>query len=452
MFLIILISELYTANLPKEHQKVRNRFITFINNTISLAYNLVILILIVGLFLQCNKKSNEKKTNEIITLAPVKSDTSDNLFLNIPLNNLKMDHGTIAKNQMLSTLLSPYNINGGKLAQLAMHNRDIFDVRKMRSGHEYTILYREDSIKVAEYLAYRQSAYQYYVFNFKDTGSIYSYSLPIDTIEKTFGSKITGSLIQTLIDNGIPGELGFKLSEILAWQVDFFKIRKDDWVKVIYDEYYVHGKLAEIGRIKAVEFSWMGTPYFGFYYHQDADNQYFDDKGKSLRKAFLKAPLDFSRISSRYTLKRFHPVQKIWKAHLGTDYAAPTGTPIKSVGDGLVIEAGYGRGNGNYIKVKHNETYTTQYLHMSKMSPSARRGKTVRQGQIIGYVGSTGLATGPHLCFRFWKNGKQIDPFTVKTPPTIPIKKEHEVAFEKTKTTYIAIFDKIDIQSTEKKD
>ena len=134
---------------------------------------------------------------------------------------------------------------------------------------------------------------------------------------------------------------------------------------------------------------------------------------------------------------------------MGTDYAAPTGTPIKAVGDGVVIEAGYGRGNGNYVKVKHNETYTTQYLHMSKISPTARKGKAVRQGQVIGYVGSTGLATGPHLCFRFWKNGKQIDPFTVKTPPTIPIKKEHEAAFEKTKVAYLDIFNKIDIQTTE---
>lgn len=445
MFLILLISKLYTANLPKEHQKVRNRFITFINNTISITYKFVFVCSAIILFCQCNNRPEEKKRKEIVTLSPIESDTSNHLFLDIPLINLKMQHGIITKNEMLSTLLAPFNINGGLLAQMAMKNRAIFDVRKMRSGHEYTILYKQDSINVAEYLAYRQSAYQYYIFNFKDTGSIYSYTLPIDTIEKTFGSKISGSLIQTLIDKGIPGELGFKLSEILAWQVDFFKIQKDDWVKVIYDEYYVHGKLAEIGRIKAVEFSWMGTAYYGIYYNQDADNQYFDDKGKSLRKAFLKAPLDFSRISSRYTLKRFHPVQKIWKAHLGTDYAAPTGTPIKTVGDGLIIEAGNGRGNGNYVKVKHNETYTTQYLHMSKIATSARKGRTVKQGQIIGYVGSTGLATGPHLCFRFWKNGRQIDPFTVKTPPTIPIKKEHEVAFEKTKTAYLVIFDKIAI-------
>ncbi len=450
MFLLILNSELYSANLPKVHRKVSNRFISFINNTISITYNLFFFVVTIGLFNQCGPNADDKHNKEIITIAPLTSDTVNHVFLDIPLGDLKLYNGIIAKNQLLSHLLEPYGIDGGLLAQMTSENKGIFDVRKMRSGHEYTILYKADSTNKAEYLAYRQSAYQYYIFNFKDSGSIYSYTLPIDTIEKTFGSKISGSLIQTLIDNGIPGELGFKLSEILAWQVDFFKIRKDDWVKVIYDEYYVHGKLAEIGRIKAVEFSWMGTPYYGIYYNQDEDNQYFDDKGKSLRKAFLKAPLDFSRISSKYTLKRFHPVQKIWKAHLGTDYAAPTGTPIKAVGDGLVIEAGYGRGNGNYVKVKHNETYTTQYLHMSKIAPSAKRGKSVRQGQVIGYVGSTGLATGPHLCFRFWKNGKQIDPFTVKTPPTIPIKKEHESAFESTKSKYIAVFNKIVIQTETK--
>jgi murein DD-endopeptidase MepM/ murein hydrolase activator NlpD len=272
---------------------------------------------------------------------------------------------------------------------------------------------------------------------FGDSNYMYMHQLPVDTIERVISAKISGSLIQTLLDKRVPGELGFRLSEILAWQIDFFKIRKDDVVKVIYNEYHVNGKYAELGRIKALEFNWIGTPYYGFYYPQDEVNQYFDDQGKSLRKAFLKSPLDYTRISSRYTLKRFHPVQKIWKAHLGTDYAAPSGTPIRSVGAGIVAESGYGRGNGNYVKVQHNETFTTQYLHMSRIHKAARKGKKVTQGQVIGYVGSTGLATGPHLCFRFWKNGKQIDPFTVKTPPTIPIQEAHRVAFEKSKELYI---------------
>ncbi|HEX6890436.1 MAG TPA: M23 family metallopeptidase, partial [Chryseolinea sp.] len=160
---------------------------------------------------------------------------------------------------------------------------------------------------------------------------------------------------------------------------------------------------------------------------------YFDDEGKSLRKALLKYPIEFTRISSRYTMNRFHPVQKRWKAHLGTDFAAPTGTPIRSVGDGIIDEAQYKSNNGNYVKIRHNGTYTTQYLHMSRIAEGVRAGTRVKQGQTIGYVGSTGLATGPHLCYRFWKNGVQVDALRVELPPSQPVKKDQMEAFDKVK-------------------
>lgn len=410
------------------------RSITFINRSIA---GLYILITFTILLLQScsNEPGNEGPVHEnSADSVTIQKDTSN--YLGIPLAGKRIIQGEIKRNELLANLLQPYKIGGGELSEMSVGFKSVFDIRKIRSGQDYSIIINSND-SAASHFIYNHSPSQYLVMVFGDSNYMFMHQLPVDTVERTISATITGSLIQTLIDKGVPGELGFKLSEILAWQIDFFKIRKDDVVKVIYDEYHVNGKYAELGRIKAVEFVWMGTPYYGFYYFQDGDNQYFDDQGKSLRKAFLKSPLDYTRISSRYTLRRFHPVQKIWKAHLGTDYAAPTGTPIRSVGAGIVIESGYGRGNGNYVKVKHNETYTTQYLHMSRIHKSARKGKKVTQGQVIGYVGSTGLATGPHLCFRFWKNGRQIDPFTVKTPPTIPIQEAHKAAFELVKSQYI---------------
>lgn len=359
----------------------------------------------------------------------------------------KIAHGIIKSGQTLSQILTPYGVSGNLLSKMSIEYREIFDVRKIRHSQPYSIVYKEDSLTNATHFVYRESPWSYVIFQFEDSQSIYRYNLPVDTITKSVGLRIHGSLIETFNKNQISGELGFKLSEILAWQIDFFKIQKDDWVKVIFEEIHCQGEFASIGRIIAVEFNWLGDSYFGINYVQDVDNQYFDQNGKSLRKAFLKAPLDYSRISSRYTMKRFHPVQKIWKAHLGTDYAAPRGTPIRTVGDGIVIESGYGRGNGNYVKVKHNTTYTTQYLHMSRIHPKARKGRSVKQGQVIGYVGSTGLATGPHLCFRFWQNGRQVDPFKIKTTPTIPILDSHKQAFDSIKQLRISALKKIELKN-----
>jgi murein DD-endopeptidase MepM/ murein hydrolase activator NlpD len=226
------------------------------------------------------------------------------------------------------------------------------------------------------------------------------------------------------------------LVDVYAWQIDFFRIQKGDWFKVIYEEKLVDGQPVGVGKILAVQFKHEGRQFQAYYFDQGSGTDYFDEEGNSLRKAFLKAPLNFTRISSRYTPRRFHPVQKRWKAHLGTDYAAPTGTPIQTVGDGVVVEAGYNSGNGNYVKVKHNGTYTTQYLHMSRIAKGMRKGAHVKQGQTIGFVGSTGLATGPHLCFRFWKNGKQVDALKVEIPPSEPIESEHLDTFNQVKERY----------------
>jgi murein DD-endopeptidase MepM/ murein hydrolase activator NlpD len=241
-----------------------------------------------------------------------------------------------------------------------------------------------------------------------------------------------------MVEYGGSPELVDRLVDVFAWQVDFFRIQKGDRFKVIYEEEQVDGEAVGIARIKGGYFEHFDKEYYAVHYDQGSGVDYFDESGNSLRKTFLRAPLNFTRISSRYSGRRYHPVLKRFKAHLGTDYAAATGTPIRTVGDGVVLEATYHKGNGNYVKVKHNSTYTTQYLHMSKIASDVRKGTRVSQGQTIGYVGSTGLATGPHLCFRFWKSGVQVDALKVEVPPSEPIHSKHERTFNYVRDKIIA--------------
>jgi murein DD-endopeptidase MepM/ murein hydrolase activator NlpD len=220
--------------------------------------------------------------------------------------------------------------------------------------------------------------------------------------------------------------LAMSLVEIYAWSIDFFRLQKGDQFSVVYEEEYVDDTTyVGLKRVIASNINHVDNDFYAFPYKNELGfHDYYDEDGRSLRKTFLRAPLDFTRISSRYSGRRFHPVQKRWKAHLGTDYAAPTGTPIMTTADGVVIAAKYTSANGNYVKVRHNGTYTTQYLHMSKIRPGVKNGLHVKQGDVIGYVGSTGLATGPHVCYRFWVNGKQVDPYRQKLPDAEPLTQE----------------------------
>jgi murein DD-endopeptidase MepM/ murein hydrolase activator NlpD len=235
-----------------------------------------------------------------------------------------------------------------------------------------------------------------------------------------------------------------ELSSIYAWTIDFFRIQKGDHFKIVYEEKFVENEFIGIGRVYAALFNHANEDFYAFYFEEEENyGDYFDDEGAALRKAFLRAPLNYSRISSSYSKRRKHPVTGRIKAHLGTDYAAPTGTPILSTANGTVTEARYKRNNGNYVKVRHNSTYSTQYLHMSKIKSGIRPGVYVKQGEVIGYVGSTGLATGPHVCYRFWKNGRQVDPYKQKLPPSKPVKKENLEAYTMLKDSMMNIIQSI---------
>jgi murein DD-endopeptidase MepM/ murein hydrolase activator NlpD len=336
----------------------------------------------------------------------------------------------IHPNQFLADILLPYNISYAEITHLAEKSKKIFDTRKLNSGKNYTLLCLNDSSQRAEFFIYEISTVEFVVYDLRDTMSVYRGSRPTETESRTASGIIYSSLYQTLVDQDLSPALAMELADIYAWSIDFYRIQKEDAFKLIYTVKKVDDEVVGIDEIQAAVFYHFNAPYYAFEFNQGDQTDYFDEEGNSLRKAFLQAPLKFSRISSGFSNRRFHPVQKRYKAHLGTDYAAPSGTPIMTVGDGIVVEAQYKQYNGNYVKVKHNSTYTTQYLHMSKIATGIKPGVRVKQGQTIGYVGSTGLATGPHVCFRFWKNGAQIDHRREKIPPSEPISPGYKEAYE----------------------
>jgi murein DD-endopeptidase MepM/ murein hydrolase activator NlpD len=339
----------------------------------------------------------------------------------------------VKKNQFLSDILASHHVPVKLVNQISAIPRNLFDVRKVAADKKYTVICRTDSLKSARALIYEPNPIDYVIFTFEDSLGVEVCQREVVIKEKSIAGVIQSSLSSTIYEMGISHELTNKFVDVFAWQVDFSRLQKGDIFKLVYDEIQVEGKAIGIGNINGIYFEHFSSGYYAIPFDQGEGKDYFDDNGKSLRKALLKYPIEFTRISSRYTGRRFHPVQKIFKAHLGTDFAAATGTPIRSVGDGIVEEAQYKSNNGNYVKVRHNGTYTTQYLHMSRIEPGIRAGMRVRQGQRIGYVGSTGLATGPHLCYRFWKNGKQVDALRVELPPSQPIKTDFLEAYEKVK-------------------
>jgi len=342
----------------------------------------------------------------------------ENLLYGINIDQLDITEGIVKRNQTLSAILAPFNVPYQIIDEIAKKSAEIFDVRKIAFNKKYTVLTPKDSLK-AQFFIYEPNPTEFVVFKL-DQPEIYKESKPMEIKNREIGGTITSSLYVNMTSLGLTPDLIDQFADLYGWVVDFQRLQKGDKFKVVFKEQLVENKTVGIEDIEAAYFEHMGQGYHAIPFEQNGIISYFDQEGNSLKKAFLRDPLKFTRISSRYSLSRFHPVQKRYKAHLGTDYAAPRGTEIRSVGDGTVLEAGYSGGNGNYVKIKHNGTYSTQYLHMSKIGKGIKRGTRVKQGQVIGYVGSTGLATGPHLCFRFWKHGKQVDWLREDIPPAEP--------------------------------
>ena len=379
------------------------------------------IILLIFLSLgSCKNKNSEGLSEDQNQLEQI---SSSNLF-GIDTSQYILVSNTIKRNEFFAKILSSFNLESNHVAELTKKVNEIFDLRKVRFGKNYHALLNPADSSLS-YLVYEHSAEEYLKLDFQD--SLANFELiqrEVSYCNESLSSSIESSLYNAIVDKGANPLLANRMSRIYDWSIDFFRLQKGDSFTVLYERRLLDGKSNGIGQIIAGQFTHEGNTYHAYYYPNDSNLSYYDEEGGSLKRRYLKAPLEFSRISSRYSKRRFHPVQKRFKAHLGVDYAAPKGTPIRAIGDGKVLEARYKAYNGNYVKIRHTSAQASQYLHLSKIANGIKSGKRVEQGEIIGYVGSTGLATGPHLCFRFWENGKQINPLNVQAPPTKPLEKE----------------------------
>lgn len=409
---------------------------------------LLVTIVVSGLFLlfSCHNKPGKKEEiipepDSVVVKEPV-------LKYGLPVDSFYIVEGKVKNNQYLSQILNGYGINLGIVDAIARKSKPVFDVRKIKSGNKYAFFLTPDSLQNPRYFVYENSSTEYLVYELFDTLNVYKGNKEITSKLQTAQGIISSSLWNTMKENNLDPVLAIELSDIYAWTIDFFAIQKGDRFRVIYDELFVDSVSIGIGNIYAVQFNHYGVANFAFWFHQDNRMDYFDEKGVSLRKAFLKAPLQFSRISSHFSNSRMHPILRIRRPHHGIDYAAPKGTPVMSIGDGTVIAKAYqAGGGGNYLKIKHNSVYTTTYMHLSGFAKGIATGIRVKQGQVIGYVGATGLASGPHLDFRVHMNGSPIDPLKVKAPPVEPVKEENKLRYSQVKDSLMNQLHKIEWES-----
>ena len=335
-------------------------------------------------------------------------------------NNYKVVNDTVRKGDSFGKILENNQLFYPKIHHIAQKTKAVFDTRQLRIGKPYTLLFSKDSSNVPLVFIYEENKIEYLVVEFCDSILAYKARKAVKIVEKEASGLIENSLSETMEAQGLPIQLIYDMSDdIYAWTIDFFRLQNGDNFKVIYKQRFVEDSIyAGIETIEAAYFQHKGEAIYAFnYLTPDSKNStdYFDDKGKSLQKAFLKSPIKFSRISSRYNLnRRIKLYGNRVRAHKGTDFAAAVGTPILATANGTVVESARRGGNGNYVKIRHNATYSTQYLHMSKRL--VKVGDFVKQGDVIGKVGMTGNTSGPHVCYRFWKNGRQVDPFRQKLP------------------------------------
>lgn len=326
---------------------------------------------------------------------------------------------TIRKGDSFGEILERNNIGYPKIFNIAEKAKDSFDIRRLQLGKPYTLLCAKDSLETPECFIYQKNSIDYVVIKMKDSIEAYTGKKPITIVEREASGIVMNSLSETMESQGLPYQLINDMSDIYAWTIDFFRLQKGDRFKIVYKQRFIEDSIyAGIESIDAAYFEHKSEPFYAFNFQVDSTKQisdYFDENTKSLRRTFLKAPVQFSRISSRYNLnRRIKYYGYKLRPHKGTDFAAPIGTPILATANGTVTESRRRGGNGKYVKIKHNATYSTQYLHMK--AQNVKKGDFVKQGDIIGWVGMTGNTGGPHVCYRFWKNGKQVDPFKQKLP------------------------------------
>ena len=390
--------------------------------------------------------SPSKKQTEDMDMDTQWKDSLQHIYqYGVCVDSLDIKEHLIQRGDNPALIFSSLGFSALKADSISKASAHVLDPTKLRAGMHYYTFTTLDSLANIKYIAFAKSMTDYAVINLTgDTISAYEYTKSITLKKKYTEGTVNSSLWNVIKANGDDPFLAIRISDVYAWQIDFFDIKEGDAFKVIYNEAYIDDTTRlNIASIEAAIFTHQGKDYYAIPFTQDSVKEFFDEEGNSLRKAFLKAPLDFFRITSRFTNARFHPILKRYRAHHGVDYAAPTGTPVRSIGDGTVIAKGYQSGGGNFLKVKHNSVYTTTYMHLSRFAKGIQVGSHVRQGEEIAYVGSTGLSTGPHLDFRVHKNGQPIDPLKMEAPPSNPIKPELRDSFMVVKQMVLAEMDSL---------
>lgn len=380
----------------------------------------VFILLSLLLFPACFEKENEVMDSEEEIIVNKYGINTDTLIESI---------GIVGRNETLGEIFESYDIPYQTVLTLVKASRDSFDLRKINAGNNFAIYFTDDSLREFRHFVYEIDPVNYMFYDFTDSISVSRGRKPTEIIERKVSGVINSSLWETMQNISVNPTLAIELSEVFAWQINFYGIQKGDQFRVIYKEAYVDSQFVGIKEILAAEFIHKNNDYLAIRFIQDGKVEFFDTSGHSLQKQFLKAPLKFSRVSSGYNPNRLHPVLNRRRPHLGVDFAAPRGTEVRAIGDGEVIYRGRMREPGNYIKIRHNGNYTSGYMHLSKFAKGIVVGKQVRQGDVIGYVGSTGLSTGPHLDLRFWKNGELVNYLKQEFPATYPVKEENWESF-----------------------
>jgi murein DD-endopeptidase MepM/ murein hydrolase activator NlpD len=386
-----------------------------------------------------NKSIRAQKTKMANSIAGIPNIKKE---YGLALDSFEVVKGKVKRNAFLSDILEEFNVSYSIINRISTAARGVFDLAKFRAGNHFEV-FRSKQDKKVKYFVYEHSPTEYIMFHLTDSVLISKGTKLVQKKHMEVFGEINSSLWNTMKEQGINPNVTLQLSEMYAWNIDFFGLQKGDAFKVIYDEAFVDTASVGIQKIYGAWFKHNGQEYYAIPFSQDGRESYYDQDGKSLRRAFLKAPLRFSRISSRFSNSRFHPVLKIFRPHHGVDYAAPIGTAVEAIGDGTIIDMSNHFGAGRMVKIRHNSMYTSGYMHLRGFAPGLRAGSRVKQGDVIGFVGTSGLSTGPHLDFRVWANNTPIDPLKIESPSVEPVRENQLPAFNNQRQALVAALSKI---------